>query len=86
MPSCFVEEQLTQRRERRVGHVPQSEQLHPSAAAWARQHVEPKRPLEKLRRSRGRDLPFVPRASSSPTASARTKACSYKSLRALTSR
>jgi hypothetical protein len=24
MPSCFVEEQLTQRRERRVGHVPQS--------------------------------------------------------------
>jgi hypothetical protein len=25
MPSCFVEEQLTQRRERRVGHVPQSE-------------------------------------------------------------
>jgi hypothetical protein len=25
MPSCFVEEQPTQRRERRVGHVPQSE-------------------------------------------------------------
>jgi hypothetical protein len=25
MPSCFVEEQLTQRRERRVGHVSQSE-------------------------------------------------------------
>ncbi len=25
MPSCFVEEQLSQRRERRVGHVPQGE-------------------------------------------------------------
>jgi hypothetical protein len=25
MRSCFVEEQLTQRRERRVGHVPQGE-------------------------------------------------------------
>jgi hypothetical protein len=38
---------------KRVGDARRSrdkcEQLHPSAAAWARQHVEPKRPFEKLR-------------------------------------
>ena len=36
MPSCFVEQQLTQRRERRVGHVPQGEYGGLPRALWRR--------------------------------------------------